>query len=145
MSPWSPPQFVDLFVSPWLPPQFVDLFTATAYFCCHGCPQFIDLLTSPWLQPQFIHLAQIWSGFQDEMVLLSVLSNILVSLEPYSRVSIANIAIEAIQVLRNAFFWKLDTHPPPRNTNNVEPHIFRIKTFSGKSDTLQPPTALRNT
>lgn len=36
--------------------------------------------------PQFIHLAQIWSGFQDEMVLLSVLSNILVSLEPYTRV-----------------------------------------------------------
>ena len=37
------------------------------------------------LQPQFIHLAQIWSGFQDEMVLLSVLSNILVSLEPFTR------------------------------------------------------------
>ena len=36
-------------------------------------------------QPQFIHLAQIWSGFQDEMVLLSVLSNILVSLEPFTR------------------------------------------------------------
>merc|ERR1719394_1656185 len=35
--------------------------------------------------PQFIHLAQIWSGFQDEMVLLSVLSNILVSLEPFTR------------------------------------------------------------
>ncbi|KAK2151646.1 hypothetical protein LSH36_356g06008 [Paralvinella palmiformis] len=35
--------------------------------------------------PQFIHLSQIWSGFQDEMVLLSVLSNILVSLEPYTR------------------------------------------------------------
>ena len=27
-------------------------------------------------QPQFIHLSQLWSGFQDEMVLLSVLSNI---------------------------------------------------------------------
>lgn len=35
--------------------------------------------------PQFIHLAQIWTGFQDEMVLLSVLSNILVSLEPFTR------------------------------------------------------------
>lgn len=35
--------------------------------------------------PQFIHLAQIWSGFQDEMVLLSVLSNILVSLDPFTR------------------------------------------------------------
>ncbi|XP_067658072.1 cilia- and flagella-associated protein 206-like [Haliotis asinina] len=35
--------------------------------------------------PQFIHLAQLWSGFQDEMVLLSVLSNILASLEPFTR------------------------------------------------------------
>ncbi|XP_041370206.1 cilia- and flagella-associated protein 206-like [Gigantopelta aegis] len=35
--------------------------------------------------PQFIHLSQLWSGFQDEMVLLSVLSNILASLEPFSR------------------------------------------------------------
>ncbi|XP_064603017.1 cilia- and flagella-associated protein 206-like [Liolophura sinensis] len=35
--------------------------------------------------PQFIHLSQLWSGFQDEMVLLSVLSNILVSLEPFTR------------------------------------------------------------
>ena len=28
----------------------------------------------------------------------------------------------AIQVLRNAFFWKLDPHPPPCNANNIEPH-----------------------
>ena len=38
-------------------------------------------------QPQFIHLSQLWSGFQDEMVLLSVLSNILASLDPFTRVS----------------------------------------------------------
>jgi len=36
--------------------------------------------------PQFMHLAQIWSNFQDEMVMLSVLSNILVSLEPFMKV-----------------------------------------------------------
>ncbi|CAH1782884.1 unnamed protein product [Owenia fusiformis] len=35
--------------------------------------------------PQFITLSQIWSAFQDEMVLLSVLSNILASLEPFTR------------------------------------------------------------
>ncbi|XP_022091777.1 cilia- and flagella-associated protein 206-like [Acanthaster planci] len=35
--------------------------------------------------PQFINLAHIWSGFQDEMVLLSVLSNILASLEPFTK------------------------------------------------------------
>jgi len=38
-------------------------------------------------QPQFIHLSQLWSGFQDEMVLLSVLSNILASLDPFTRVT----------------------------------------------------------
>ena len=30
----------------------------------------------------------------------------------------------AIQVLRNTFFWKFDTYPPPRSTNNVEPYVF---------------------
>ncbi|XP_074642939.1 cilia- and flagella-associated protein 206-like isoform X2 [Tubulanus polymorphus] len=35
--------------------------------------------------PQFINLSQLWCGFQDEMVLLSVLSNILASLEPFTR------------------------------------------------------------
>lgn len=36
--------------------------------------------------PQFITLAHLWTGFQDEMVLLSVLSNILASLEPFTKV-----------------------------------------------------------
>ena len=31
--------------------------------------------------------------------------------------------VGAIQALRNTF-WKFDTHPPPRNANNVEPYIF---------------------
>ncbi|XP_064630371.1 cilia- and flagella-associated protein 206-like [Lineus longissimus] len=35
--------------------------------------------------PQFIQLAHLWCGFQDEMVLLSVLSNILASLEPFTK------------------------------------------------------------
>ena len=41
-------------------------------------------------------------------------------------------------------FFKFDTHPPLHNANNVEPYIF-VTLFSGKSDTLPPPTALRNT
>ena len=32
--------------------------------------------------------------------------------------------IGAIQVLHNAFFWKLDPHPPPRNANSIEPYTF---------------------
>lgn len=35
--------------------------------------------------PQFIKLAQIWTGFQEEMVLLSVLSNILASLDQFAK------------------------------------------------------------
>ena len=41
----------------------------------------------------------------------------------------------AIQVLRNAFSWKFDLHPPPRNANNVEPYTF-VTLFSRKPDTL---------
>ena len=33
-------------------------------------------------------------------------------------------------------------NPPPRNANNVEPYIF-VTFFSGESDTLPPPAALR--
>ena len=50
----------------------------------------------------------------------------------------------AIHVLRNTFFWKFDTHLRARNASNVEWYIFEMH-FSGKSDTLSPPLALRNT
>eukprot|EP00794_Sanderia_malayensis_P005318 gene5318-5987_t len=36
--------------------------------------------------PQFINLAHIWTGFQDEMILLSVLSNIFASLEQFTKI-----------------------------------------------------------
>ena len=42
--------------------------------------------TNSHFQPLFIALAQIWSGFQDEVVLLSVLSNLLNSLAPFTNV-----------------------------------------------------------
>jgi len=35
--------------------------------------------------PKFISLAKIWTGFQDEMVLLSVISNIQANLEPFTK------------------------------------------------------------
>lgn len=40
--------------------------------------------------PQFISLAHHWAGFQDEMVLLSVLSNVLSSLDQFADVSELN-------------------------------------------------------
>ena len=39
-------------------------------------------------KPQFIQLATIWIGFQDELVLISVLSNVLYNLEPFAMVSL---------------------------------------------------------
>ena len=50
----------------------------------------------------------------------------------------------AIQVLCKAFFWKIYTHPPTRNANNIEPYTF-VMLFSGKSDNRLPPTVLHNT
>ena len=41
---------------------------------------------SNYLKPQFIQLANIWIGFQDELVLISVLSNVLYNLEPFAMV-----------------------------------------------------------
>ena len=39
-------------------------------------------------QPLFVALSQIWCGFQDEVVLLSVLSNLLSTLVPFTKVSL---------------------------------------------------------
>lgn len=38
--------------------------------------------------PQFIQLANVWIGFQDELVLISVLSNVLYNLEPFAMVKL---------------------------------------------------------
>ena len=42
------------------------------------------------------------------------------------------------------FSWEFDPHPPPRNTNNVEPYT-SVTLFSRKAHTHPPPSALRNT
>lgn len=47
--------------------------------------------------PQFITLAHLWTGFQDEMVLLSVLSNILASLEPFTKIHREVLTEEVLQ------------------------------------------------
>ena len=46
-----------------------------------------------------------------------------------------NILLRAIQVLRNVIF--LDSHPPPRNANNIEHYTF-VTLFSRKSDPPPP-------
>ncbi len=51
--------------------------------------------------PQFIQLATIWIGFQDELVLISVLSNVLYNLEPFAMV---NINIKEISFILYSLF-----------------------------------------
>ena len=49
--------------------------------------------------------------------------------------------IGVIQHYVTLFIWKFDTLPPLRTANNVVPYMF-IALFSGKSETLPPPTVL---
>lgn len=68
---WNNIEFLLLLL---FPPRYLFLTILFLFFCL--------------FQPQFITLAHLWTGFQDEMVLLSVLSNILASLEPFAKVCI---------------------------------------------------------
>ena len=42
------------------------------------------MLTYMYIQPLFVSLAQQWNGYQDEVVLLSVLSSLLSQLSPFT-------------------------------------------------------------
>ena len=42
--------------------------------------------------------------------------------------------VDAIQVGLMLFSWKIDTHPPPHNANNID-----LYTFSGKFETSSHP------
>ncbi|XP_071479028.1 cilia- and flagella-associated protein 206-like [Diadema antillarum] len=74
--------------------------------------------------PQFINLAHIWSGFQDEMVLLSVLSNILASLEPYNK--------------NHREFFTPDVIGPLLEGIPVKTDEDRIKETAGKDHRVKP-------
>ncbi len=47
---------------------------------------YFSFVSFNYFKPQFIQLATIWIGFQDELVLISVLSNVLYNLEPFAMV-----------------------------------------------------------
>ena len=65
-------------------------------------------------------------------VLLHILGNVLLIY------LVSNVTLYgAIQVLRNAFLWRFDPHPPPRNANNVELYTF-VMLFSVVVDTPTP-------
>ena len=65
---------------------------------------------------------------------------ISVSCVPFRTSLMANKSITCgtIHELRNAFSRKFDTHPPPRNANNVEPYTF-VTVFFWKFDAPDPP------
>ncbi|XP_046851113.1 cilia- and flagella-associated protein 206-like [Xenia sp. Carnegie-2017] len=58
--------------------------------------------------PQFINVSHIWSGFQDEMVLLSVLTNIQSSLAPFSKVVTELFPPEVLEKLLQGIKIKTD-------------------------------------
>ncbi|KAJ8026094.1 hypothetical protein HOLleu_33834 [Holothuria leucospilota] len=78
--------------------------------------------------PQFINLAHIWSGFQDEMVLLSVLSNILASLEPYARGHMESFTEDILGPLLDGVQVKTDEERIRETTGSehrIDPKDFR--------------------
>ena len=51
------------------------------------------ILYIPRTQPLFITLSQVWYGFQDEVVLLSVISNLLNSMAPFTTVCVCAVCV----------------------------------------------------
>lgn len=70
--------------------------------------------------PQFIHLAQLWSGLQDEMVLLSVLSNITANLSPFSQVHKKLFPEETLVQILSEDVVKSDQQRMDEGTSGIE-------------------------
>ena len=68
------------------------------------------------------------------MSMIFYVPNSIIRVTFLSRYNAMSCSIGAIQVLRNAFFLKLDPHPTPRNANNIEPYTF-VTLFSRKLNT----------
>ncbi|CAL1526734.1 unnamed protein product [Lymnaea stagnalis] len=80
--------------------------------------------------PQFIHLAQLWSSFQDEMVLLSVLSNILASLEPFTRGHKEQLSDELISPYLEGLTIKTDEQRTKETTDQrVNPKDYKVEQY----------------
>ena len=68
------------------------------------------------------------------MSMIFYVPNSIIRVAFLSRYNAMSCSIGAIQVLRNAFFLKLDPHPTPRNANNIEPYTF-VTLFPRKLNT----------
>ncbi|XP_065071282.1 cilia- and flagella-associated protein 206-like [Rhopilema esculentum] len=88
--------------------------------------------------PQFINLAHIWTGFQDEMVLLSVLSNIFASLEQFSKTR-HDIVDERFDVLLTNVTVKTDDERL-NETSSEEHRIIPARITNKAIDVLYPET-----
>ena len=60
------------------------VYKTTSTYMYTVCIDSVGCFLSISLQPLFIGLAQLWSAFQDQVVVLSVLSNIVNSLSPFT-------------------------------------------------------------
>lgn len=70
--------------------------------------------------PQFIHLSQLWSGLQDEMVFLSVLSNISANLSTFSKVHKELFSGESFYQMLSGLTIKSDQQRMDDNIETIE-------------------------
>lgn len=80
--------------------------------------------------PQFISLANLWTCFQDEMVLLSVLSNILASLDQFTRTHKEMFPDE----LMMPFIEKLKVKSDEERMKETDTERINIKEYEGNPD-----------
>ena len=71
------------------------------------------------------------ANISEEQVSRGVLEGCLSHIAQHSRALRGNSSV----TFYNAFFWEIDTHPPRRNANNIEPYTF-VTLFSGTVVTL---------
>ncbi|XP_057307857.1 cilia- and flagella-associated protein 206-like isoform X1 [Hydractinia symbiolongicarpus] len=89
--------------------------------------------------PQFINLAHHWAGFQDEMVLLSVLSNVLSSLDQFADVHNKLFSDEVLSTYLQGVTVKTDMDRM-RETNTNENRINPAKILTKTISVLFPQT-----
>ena len=87
--------------------------------------------------PQFINLAHIWASFQDEMVLISVLSNILANLDQFATTHCNIFPDEVLLPYISNVVVKSDAQRLEETTGS-DFHINSAKIFDNKMTVLYP-------
>jgi len=93
--------------------------------------------------PQFISLAHLWSAFQDEMVLVSVLSNLMSSLDQFAQTHLLLFNEETLQPHLNAD-QPIKTDMDRMNITNSDDHRINTGKILNKKITVIYPESTKN-